>query len=49
MRKITEKIANAFLLSNDKSIGNTWTNGKYVYLHGNKGFQHRGGIHSEEI
>lgn len=36
MRKVTEKIANAFLLSNDKSIGNTWTNGKAVYLHGNK-------------
>ena len=36
MRKITEKIANAFLLSNDKSMGNTWTNGKSVYLHGNK-------------
>jgi len=36
MRKITEKIANAFLLSNDKSIGNTWTSGKAVYLHGNK-------------
>lgn len=36
MKKITEKIANAFLLSNHKSIRNTWTNGKAVYLHGNK-------------
>jgi len=36
MRKITQKIANAFLLSNHKSIGNTRTNGKAVYLHGNK-------------
>jgi hypothetical protein len=36
MRKISKQIAHAFNQGKTKSIGNTMTNGKEVYLHGNK-------------
>ena len=36
MRKITQQIANAFKQGKSKSNGNTWTNGKLVFLHTNQ-------------
>ena len=36
MRKVTQEIAKAFLKGSRKSIGNTMTDGKAVFLHGNK-------------
>jgi hypothetical protein len=36
MRKVTNEIANAFAQGESKTVGNTWTDGKAVYLHGNK-------------
>ena len=36
MRKVTQKIANAFNRGESKTIGNTCTDGQAVYLHGNK-------------
>ena len=36
MRKISKQIAQAFNEGKTKSLGNTYTDGKSVYLHGNK-------------
>jgi len=36
MRKVTNEIANAFAQGESKAVGNTWTDGQTVYLHGNK-------------
>ena len=36
MRKVTEQIASALVEGKSKSIGNTSTDGKSVYLHGNE-------------
>ena len=36
MRKVTQQIANAFAQGTSKAVGNTWTDGKTVYLHTNK-------------
>ena len=36
MKKVTETIANAFKQGLNKSLGNTSTDGKAFYLHGNK-------------
>ena len=36
MRKISKEIAHAFNQGKTKTIGNTMTNGREVYLHGNK-------------
>ena len=36
MRKVTNEIANAFAQGESKAVGNTWTDGQAVYLHGNK-------------
>jgi len=36
MRKITAKIGKAFLNDKYKSIGNSMTNGSYLYLHNNE-------------
>jgi len=36
MRKVTNEIANAFAQGESKAAGNTWTDGKAVFLHGNK-------------
>ena len=36
MRKVTEQIKKAFFEGKRKSIGNTWTDGKSVWLHTNK-------------
>ena len=42
MRKITSVIKNAWLKSESKSMGNTQTDGKNVWLHGNKIIETRG-------
>ena len=34
MRKVTNEIANAFAQGESKAVGNTWTDGQAVYLHG---------------
>tara|TARA_B000000557_G_scaffold77247_1_gene61842 strand:- start:1166 stop:1447 length:282 start_codon:yes stop_codon:yes gene_type:complete len=36
MRKITKEIRDAFMSQQKKSIGNTFTDGQNVWLHGNK-------------
>ena len=36
MRKVTQQIAQAFIDGEIKQVGNTRTDGKAVYLHGNK-------------
>ena len=36
MRKVTAEIRRAFNNGQKKTIGNTWTDGESVYLHGNK-------------
>jgi len=36
MRKISKQIAQAFNEGKTKTLGNTYTDGKSVYLHGNK-------------
>ncbi len=36
MRKITKDIRDAFLARKKRSIGNTFTDGENVWLHGNK-------------
>jgi len=35
MRKVTQETVNAFLKGEKKTIGNTFTDGKSLYLHGN--------------
>jgi len=35
MRKVTEQVCNAFLRGQSASVGNTRTDGKAIYLHGN--------------
>lgn len=35
MRKVTEQIATAFLNGQNKTVGNTTTDGQRVWLHGN--------------
>lgn len=36
MRKITQDVGNAFINGNYRSVGNSMTNGTYLYLHGNE-------------
>ena len=35
MRKVTEQTVSAFLAGRKRSVGNTWTEGTYLFLHGN--------------
>ncbi len=41
MRTVTKKIANAFYNGKALTVGNTRTDGKAVWLHGNKIIEHR--------
>jgi hypothetical protein len=41
MRKVTEKIARAFVSESSLSVSNTTTDGKAVWLHGNKIIERR--------
>lgn len=36
MRSVTEQVVNAFLNGRTTSVSNSFTNGKELYLHGNK-------------
>jgi hypothetical protein len=42
MRKVTDKITTAFLAGKAKSLGNTSTDGKSLFLHGNMIARHAG-------
>lgn len=42
MRKITQTIKEAFENKQSKTVGNTFTDGQAVYLHGNKIIERRG-------
>ena len=36
MRKVTEQVMTAFIKGDSKSVGNTMTDGRIVWLHGNE-------------
>lgn len=43
MRKVTQEIINAFNAGYSKTVSNTHTDGKAIYLHGNKIAEKRNG------